>query len=315
MYNKINLKIPFLEKINIRLDKALSILLPNHSRSYLKKCILNNEIYIDNVLCNKPSKMLRGKNITIYEKIECNDSEKPENIPLNIVYEDEHLLLINKPCGLVVHPGAGNLTGTMLNGLIFKLKNNVTIPRSGIVHRLDKNTTGLIIVAKTILSYLKLVQQLKNKEIIREYKTIVHGVVNTNGTLCAPIKRDSIKRTKMAVNNQGKLAITHYKILKKFKNYTYLRIRLETGRTHQIRVHMSYMNHSVVGDSLYYNYNNRIKNVLKKKNNFIDNFSRQALHATFIRLIHPITNKLMEWEIDIPEDMKKLINYLENKNI
>lgn len=315
MYRKIKIKVPFSGNSKIRLDKALSILLPIYSRSLLKKWILNNQVQVDNVVCNKPAKIIVGKNIVVYEKIDQNKNEIPEDIPLNIIYEDEYLLVINKPSGLVVHPGAGNLTGTMLNGLLFKLKDNVKIPRSGIVHRLDKDTTGLIVVAKTVFSYFKLVHQLKIRKIIREYKTIVHGILNTNGTLCYPIKRHPIKRTQMAVNNEGKSAITHYKILKRFREHTYLKIRLETGRTHQIRVHMSYINHSIVGDPIYSNLNCLQKCSSRNKHIRIDNFHRQALHATMIRLVHPITNKLIEWKVSIPEDMKKLMQNLENQCI
>ncbi|QTM69181.1 RluA family pseudouridine synthase [Buchnera aphidicola (Hormaphis cornu)] len=318
MHNIIKFKItiPIFKNNRIRLDKGLSLLLPEYSRSYLKKWILNNQIYIDNRLCNKPSTILKGKILIVHESIKLDRLEIPEKIPLDIIYEDKYLMIINKPSGLVVHPGAGNLTGTMLNAILFKLYDNIIIPRAGIVHRLDKDTTGLIIVAKTLNSYHELILQLKKRIVIREYKVLVEGQLNCNGTIRYPISRHTLKRTTMTINPHGKIAITHFKVLKLFKNFTYLKVRLETGRTHQIRVHMAYINHAIVGDPVYFN--QRQKTLIKDiKDNIkvLNDFHRQALHAAKIRLVHPKTKKIMQWKINLPNDMQRLLNYLKKNNL
>ncbi|WP_232037625.1 23S rRNA pseudouridine(1911/1915/1917) synthase RluD [Buchnera aphidicola] len=298
------IKLFFLKRYKIRLDQALKILLPKYSRSLLKIWILNNRVFIDGVVVNKPNLFFKGDTLTIYP-IKETIPWTPEKIDLNIIYEDEHLLIINKPSGLVVHPGAGNLNGTLLNGLLYRIQENINIPRAGIIHRLDKNTTGLLVIAKNIDSYQYLIKELKYRRIIREYYALVRGNLLFDDKISKPIARHPVNRIKMTVNLLGKNAVTHYNIIKQFKKFTYLKIRLETGRTHQIRVHMAWINHPIIGDPIYLGkYSNK---VFVTDNNVVKNFSRQALHASTIQLIHPLTNKLMKWNVPIPNDMQCLI--------
>lgn len=294
-----------------RLDKVLSVIFKEYSRSYLKKIIIMNQVYVNGIIVNTPDKKILVKDtITIRFNQEDILYNLPENIFLNIIYEDNYILVINKPAGLVVHPGAGHKTGTILNALLYHYKNIQYIPRAGIVHRLDKDTTGLMVIAKNIFSYNYLVQLLKERKIIREYQGIVKGNMISGGTINQPIMRHPIKRTCMTVHRLGKNSITHYKIVNRFKNYTHISIRLETGRTHQIRVHMSYIQHPLVGDPCYgksktcinFKQNNRIDQVYK--------FSRQALHANYLAFQHPVRQNLMSWTVPFPQDIIELISKL-----
>lgn len=309
MEKKISVLVPYNTVSGKRLDQTISKILPQYSRSCLKNWILMNHVYVNNRVENRPDKkVLGGEIITIYPIIKEIKSDLPENIFLNIVYEDDNLLVINKSPGIVVHPGAGNNSGTILNGLLYRYKNSRYLPRCGIIHRLDKNTSGLMIIAKTIFSYYYLVKLLKDKKIIREYQAIVKGNMISGGIINSPIMRHPTKRICMIVHPLGKPAITHYKIIKRFKLYTHILIRLETGRTHQIRTHMLYIRYPLLGDPLYgginyfnnYFYKNKI-------------FSRQALHANYIEFFHPISKKLISFTIDLPEDMRNLILNLEKK--
>ncbi|WP_425619561.1 23S rRNA pseudouridine(1911/1915/1917) synthase RluD [Buchnera aphidicola] len=294
-----------------RLDQVLSIIFNEYSRSYLKKMIIMNQVAVNGIIINIPDKKILGKEtITIYLKNEQILYDLPENISLNIIYEDDHILVINKPDGLVVHPGSGHKTGTILNALLYYDKNIRNVPRSGIVHRLDKNTTGLMVIAKNIFSYNYLVKLLKERKIVRKYQGIVTGNVISGGTINQPIMRHPIKRTCMTVNRLGKTAITHYTIINRFKNHTHISIRLETGRTHQIRVHMSYIKHPLFGDPCYSNFNNYIKYKNDQKINQVYKFSRQALHANYLSFLHPVRQNLMSWTIPFPKDMIELISKL-----
>ncbi|MCW5197562.1 23S rRNA pseudouridine(1911/1915/1917) synthase RluD [Buchnera aphidicola] len=293
----------------IRIDKVLPKLFPIFSRNYFKKCINKNYVLVNNIIITSPNfKIMEGDilNIKIFFK-----QEKfflPQKIKLNIVYEDTFLLIINKPSSLVVHPGYGNSHNTLLNGLIFYYKNIITIPQNGIVHRLDKDTTGLIIIAKTISTYFILKKMIKLRKIYREYDAIVLGKIKFGGMINAPIKRHKFKRTHMTVSINGKTAITHYKIKKKFNTCTWLKVKLETGRTHQIRVHMLYIKHPIVGDKKYKYYLNFFKDLNNSKlYSVIKSFPRQALHASKLKFFHPITNKKMYFKINLPQDMINLI--------
>lgn len=308
MKKKINVLVPYHTFSGKRLDQTISQILPKYSRSLLKSWIVMNYIYINGKIANKPDKKISGGEIiTIYPVITQTRCNLPENIFFNIIYEDHNLLVINKSPGVVVHPGAGNNSNTILNGLLYRYENSKYLPRCGIIHRLDKNTSGLMVIAKTIFAYYYLVKLLKAKKIIREYQAIVKGNMISGGTINYPIMRHPAKRICMIAHASGKSAITHYKIIKRFKFYTHIWLRLETGRTHQIRTHMLYIRHPLLGDPIYggINYSHNYS----KKQYFYKStiFSRQALHAHYIEFLNPTTKKLMSFEIDLPDDMKDLI--------
>lgn len=218
-------------------------------------------------------------------------------------------MIINKPKSLIVHPGAGNPNGTLLNSLIYHYPKIIQVPRAGIVHRLDKNTTGLMVIAKNKKTHEFLTKLIKEHKIIREYEAIVFGIIKKKGIINKPITRNIKIRTKMMIHKKGKKAITHFSIIENFKFYTRLKLKLETGRTHQIRVHLSSINHPIVGDAVY---NKKIYNTLIKKINKNIPFNRQALHARKLSFQYPYTNKIVKWKIDLPKDMKKLICYLKD---
>ena len=244
---------------------------------------------------------------------------EPQNIPLNIVYEDDDIIVINKPKDLVVHPGAGNPNGTVLNALLYHYPPIAEVPRAGIVHRLDKDTTGLMVVAKTIPAQTKLVRDLQKRKITREYEAVASGIMTKGGTVDQPMARHATKRTLMAVHPMGKPAVTHYRIMENFRNYTRLRLRLETGRTHQIRVHMAHIAHPLLGDQTYGGRPRPPKNASEVFTEVLRNFKRQALHAVMLRLAHPITGEMMEWYAPLPDDFVELLHalkadYLEHKD-
>ncbi|MFA3759848.1 23S rRNA pseudouridine(1911/1915/1917) synthase RluD [Yersinia sp. 2544 StPb PI] len=294
-----------------RLDQALAELFPDYSRSRIKEWILEDRVTVDGKTINKPKeKVLGGELVAIDAQIEEDARWAPQDIPLDIVYEDNDILVINKPRGLVVHPGAGNPDGTVLNALLYYYPEIMDVPRAGIVHRLDKDTTGLMVVAKTVPAQTRLVEALQAREITREYEAVAIGNMTAGGRVDEPISRHSTKRTHMAVHPMGKPATTHYRIMEHFRAHTRLRLRLETGRTHQIRVHMSHINHPLVGDQFY---GGRPRPPRGASDSFISilrGFDRQALHATMLRLYHPISGIQMEWHAALPEDMVELINAL-----
>lgn len=291
-----------------RLDQALAELFPDYSRSRIKEWILHGNVYVNGNIINKPKeKVMGGEVININTVIEEEIRWKPQDISLNIVYEDEHILVIDKPRDLVVHPGAGNPDGTILNALLYHYPAIVDVPRAGIVHRLDKDTTGLMVVAKTIPAQTYLVESLQRRDITREYEAIAMGTMTAGGIVNQPISRHSTKRTHMAVHPMGKPAVTHYRVMEHFRAHTRLRLRLETGRTHQIRVHMSYINHPLIGDPLYSGRPRPPKKASEHLLTVLRQFDRQALHAVMLQLEHPITGEMMEWHSPIPDDMQQLI--------
>ena len=299
-------------QLGTRLDQALSELFPDYSRSRIKEWIVNNKVLVNNNIVNKPKdKVLGGEKIIIEVEIEEETYHQPEDIKLNIVYEDDHILVINKPRDLVVHPGAGNPNGTVLNALLYHYPDISRVPRAGIVHRLDKDTTGLMVVAKTIEAQTHLVESLQLREITREYEAVAMGIITAGGSVDQPITRHPTKRTHMAVFPTGKPAVTHYRVMEKYRLHTRLRLRLETGRTHQIRVHMAHIAHPLVGDPLYGGRPRPSKGASESFIQTLRDFDRQALHATMLRLYHPITGELMEWHAPIPDDMQKLIQELQ----
>ncbi|QIQ21844.1 23S rRNA pseudouridine(1911/1915/1917) synthase RluD [Zophobihabitans entericus] len=294
-----------------RLDQALAELFPDYSRSRIKDWILDNRVTVNGQIVNKAKeKVLGGEQIVIQATLDEDTRFIPQDIELNIVYEDDDILVINKPRDLVVHPGAGNPDGTILNALLHRYPEIASVPRAGIVHRLDKDTTGLMVVAKTVAAQTHLVEMLQLREITREYEAVVMGTMTAGGTVDQPIARHPTKRTHMSVYPMGKPAVTHYRVMEKFRCHTRLRLRLETGRTHQIRVHMAYITHPLVGDQLYGGRPKPPKGASDKFMDTLRNFDRQALHATMLRLFHPITGEQMEWHAPIPEDMENLIAVL-----
>ncbi|AVG78073.1 23S rRNA pseudouridine(1911/1915/1917) synthase RluD [Pantoea ananatis] len=294
-----------------RLDQTLAELFPDYSRSRIKEWILNQRVSVNGTVTDKPKeKVLGGERVTIDAEIEEEQRWEPQNIPLDIVYEDEDIIVINKPRDFVVHPGAGNPDGTVLNALLHHYPAIADVPRAGIVHRLDKDTTGLMVVAKTVPAQTHLVDTLQRREITREYEAVAIGTMTAGGTVDEPISRHSTKRTHMSVHPMGKPAVTHYRIMEHFRAHTRLRLRLETGRTHQIRVHMSHINHPLVGDPLYGGRPRPPKGASEDFITTLRGFDRQALHATMLRLYHPISGIEMEFHAAIPQDMIDLIDAL-----
>jgi 23S rRNA pseudouridine1911/1915/1917 synthase len=289
-----------------RLDQALAEIFPTYSRARLKTWVTQGYVQVNQHIVTKArTKVLAEQTIEIDAWIEEVVTHQPEPMSLNIVYEDEHLLVINKPQGLVVHPGAGNQQGTLLNALLHHAPELENIPRAGIVHRLDKDTTGLMVVAKTLAAQTSLTNALQARQITREYEAVVIGSLTSGGHVNQPLGRHPSKRTHMAIVPQGKEAITHYRIAEKFRAHTRLRLRLETGRTHQIRVHMAHLNHPLVGDQTY-GRPRPIKDATAELSQFLLLFKRQALHAALLSLTHPVTEEIMTWQAPIPEDMQSL---------
>ncbi|HHF3627420.1 23S rRNA pseudouridine(1911/1915/1917) synthase RluD [Haemophilus influenzae] len=299
------------EQMGQRLDQTLAELFPEYSRSRLKTWIEADLVKLNDRITNIPrEKVLGGERIEIIVEVEDETRFEAENIPLNIVYEDDDIIVINKPKDLVVHPGAGNPNGTVLNALLYHYPPISEVPRAGIVHRLDKDTTGLMVVAKTIPAQTKLVRDLQKRKITREYEAVASGIMTKGGTVDQPMARHATKRTLMAVHPIGKPAVTHYRIMENYRNYTRLRLRLETGRTHQIRVHMAHIAHPLLGDQTYGGRPRPPKNASEDFMEVLRNFKRQALHAVMLRLAHPITGEMMEWYAPLPDDFVELLNAL-----
>jgi len=295
-----------------RLDQTLAIMFPDYSRSRLKDWILAGDVTVNgNVLTRAREKMYGGEVIAINAKVEAEKRFEAQNIELDIIYEDDDILVINKPAGLVVHPGAGNPDGTVLNALLHHYPAIEVVPRAGIVHRLDKDTTGLMVVAKTIAAQTNLVDALQLREITREYEAVANGLMTAGGLVDEPIGRHPTKRTNMAVSFSGRPSVTHYRVMEKYRLHTRLRLRLETGRTHQIRVHMAYITHPLVGDPVYGGRPRPPKNSTPELLTKLRTFKRQALHAAMLSLYHPITGELMTWHADLPNDFVELVELLQ----
>ena len=292
----------------LRLDSALVQIFPDFSRARLQKWIRNGDVLVDGKLLRPKDAVAGGEKVVLHAEHIDEVSLEPENINLDIVYEDSSILVINKPSNFVVHPGAGNLSGTLANALLHFDPNLRSIPRVGIVHRLDKDTSGLIVVARQLKSHANLVEQLQQRTISRKYITLVHGEVIAGGRIDAPIGRHPVERKRMTVITTGKPAVTHYRIRQRFRSFTLLDVQLETGRTHQIRVHMDHINHPIVGDPVY-----RKKIKTTKNKNRVSNikFSRQALHAASLELVHPDTGKIYKWEAPLPDDFQQLLTTME----
>jgi 23S rRNA pseudouridine1911/1915/1917 synthase len=290
------------EQAGLRLDQALSRLLPEFSRNRIQNWIRARKIAVDGEFATTRTKVHGGE--TIIVKPEPDPGTTPdiaEAIPLAVVYEDDQLLVIDKPVGLVVHPGSGNPRGTLLNALLYRVPQVAELPRAGIVHRLDKNTSGLLVVAKTLIAQTDLVRQLQARTVRREYLALVYGEMDRAGTVDAPLARDPHNRVKRTVHSMGKAAITHYDVIERFPGMSLLRCRLETGRTHQIRVHMQHIGHPLVGESVY---------SASRRGHAKIPFPRQALHAERLGLIHPASKAEMSWNSPLPPDFASLLQAL-----
>lgn len=293
-----------------RLDQAVADLFPEYSRSRLQQWIKSGDLTVDGAQWKPRQKVQGGEEIAIDAELKVETSWEAEAIPLHILYEDEEILVLNKPVGMVVHPAVGNRAGTLLNALVHYRPQLATLPRAGIVHRLDKDTSGLMVVAKTLTAHSDLVEQLQARSVSRQYEAITVDVMTGGGTVEAPIGRHSHQRTKMAVTGSGKEAITHYRVVERFRGHTHIRLKLETGRTHQIRVHMAHIHYPLVGDPAYGGRLKLPKGASTEVVKGLQSFKRQALHAGKLGLVHPESKNYMEWEQPIPDDMLELISLL-----
>lgn len=305
---KITLTVPA-ECNGLRLDQALARMLAQHSRSRLQNWLRAGRVTVDGeVIIEQRHKVWAGGRIELAEgSDERAESACPEDIPLRVVHEDDALLVIDKPAGLVVHPGNGHWHGTLLNALLHHAPQLARVPRAGIVHRLDKDTSGLLVIAKTLLAQTHLVRQLQARSVKRIYLALVRGIVERGGIIDAPIGRHPTQRTRMAVIPAGKPARTRYRILETFQSTTLIECALETGRTHQIRVHLDSVSHPLVGDPVYGNRFGRVPPGLS--------FEHQALHACRLALIHPETGKSLLWRSDLPTAMAALIDELRRQSL
>lgn len=294
-----------------RLDQAVAYLFPDYSRSRLQQWIKDGQLTVNGAVAKAKSIVQGGEKIDIVAQSIPQENWTAQDIPLQIIYEDDDILVINKPAGLVVHPAAGNFDNTLVNALLHHAPLLAHLPRAGIVHRLDKDTTGLLIIAKSLVAHTHLVAALQARDITREYECIVNGVMISGGTINEPIGRNPHDRLKQAVTAQGRSAVTHYRIIERYRKHTRLQVNLETGRTHQIRVHMSHIHHPLVGDATY---GGRVILPPHASPVLVDTlrgFKRQALHARKLELLHPITKKVICWEAELPNDMQMLIHVLQ----
>ena len=293
-----------------RLDQALARMFPEYSRSRLKRWILDGQVRVDNREMRPRDPVMGGDQVMLNPVPEACIASEPEPMSLNIALEDEDLLVINKPAGLVVHPGAGNPSGTLMNGLLHHAPALRGLPRAGIIHRLDKDTTGLLLVGKTLEAHTALVRALAEREISRQYLAVCNGVLTGGGTIDEPIARHPVNRLKMCVREDGKPAVTHYRVIDRFRAHTYVRIDLETGRTHQIRVHFTYRRHPLIGDPVYGGRMQLPAGESEALVSAIRGFRRQALHASRLEFRHPRNGKLIGLDCDLPEDMQHLFETL-----
>lgn len=293
-----------------RLDQVAAQLFAEHSRSRLSAWIKDGRLTVDGAVIRPRDIVHGGAILELTAEQEAQGEWIAQDIELDIVYEDDDILVINKPAGLVVHPAAGHADGTLLNALLHHIPDIINVPRAGIVHRLDKDTTGLMVVAKTIQAQTQLVTQLQSRSVSRIYECIVIGVVTAGGKINAPIGRHGQQRQRMAVMEGGKQAVSHYRVLERFRSHTHVRVKLETGRTHQIRVHMAHINYPLVGDPAY---GGRFRIPPAASMTMVEslkNFPRQALHARFLELDHPTTGERMSWESPLPDDFVWLLSLL-----
>ena len=295
-----------------RLDAALASMFPEYSRSRLQQWIRDGRVLLDGSIV-KPRTRLAGDEVLQLDiqLTDQGDNIKPQAMPLDIVFEDRDIIVLNKPAGLVVHPAAGHADGTLVNALLHYDTGLSCVPRAGIVHRLDKDTTGLMVVARNLTAHKHLVDELQQRSVRREYQAIVHGVITAGGTVDAAIGRHVRDRVRMCVRDDGKPALTHYRVINRFRAHTHVQLKLESGRTHQIRVHMQHIRHPLVGDPVYGGRQRIPPQANAGLVELLRGFKRQALHAFRLGLVHPRTGKQLSWKAPLPADMVRLLNALE----
>jgi len=290
-----------------RFDQALAKLFPEYSRSRLTQWIKEGRAFLDEGPARPRDAVAGGQRVRLQVVEEPLTEMRPEALPLDVVYEDSALIIVNKPAGLVVHPGAGNRGGTLQNALLHYAPELAVVPRCGLVHRLDKDTSGLLAVARTLQAHTRLVAALQARGFEREYEAVVTGVLTGGGTVDAPLARHAVDRLRMSVREGGREAVTHYRLLKRFRAHTHISVRLETGRTHQIRVHMAHIRHPLLGDPVYGRRLALPPGATERLKTALQSFRRQALHARRLGLAHPLSGERMVWEAPLPPDMAELI--------
>jgi 23S rRNA pseudouridine1911/1915/1917 synthase len=303
---QLSLTIP-VETAGQRLDQVLSELLSEYSRTRIKTWIESGQVLVNGTQLRPKDKVVGGERVEVNATLPDAVTVAPEMIDLNIAFEDRHLLVINKPAGLVVHPGAGNSAGTLQNALLHFDPKLVHLPRGGIVHRIDKDTSGLLVVGRTLEAHTALVRALEEHEIEREYEAVCLGVMTGGGTVEAPIGRHPVDRLRQAIREDGREAVTHYRVLHRYRGHTHVRVQLETGRTHQIRVHMAHIHYPLVGDRVYGGRMLLPKGASPELIEMLRSFKRQALHAAKLAFEHPATGKPVEVTAPLPADMQELL--------
>jgi len=304
-----NLVIPS-DQAGYRLDQVLARLFPQFSRSRIKQWIESGDVLLDGQPTRPRQKLTGGEQVLIRESLEPRTVDRPQHIPLEIVDESDDFLVINKPVGLVVHPGAGNPDGTLVNALLNFDARLEALPRAGIVHRLDKGTSGLLLVARDAEIQQQFSDMLARREITREYQAVCLGVLTAGGTVDQPLDRHRNDRRKMAVRPGGRNAVTHYRVIERFRGHSHVRVNLETGRTHQIRVHFAYLRHALIGDPVYGGRLAIPAGASEKLADTLRNFNHQALHAGRLALSHPRSGKALDWVAEVPVDFAALIQVL-----
>lgn len=294
-----------------RLDQAAAGLFPEYSRSRLQGWIESGSLRVNGEARRSRDKVFSDDQVCVDAELSAEQEWAAEPMPLHVVYEDDSLLVLNKQAGAVVHPAAGHRAGTLVNGLLHHCPQLELVPRAGIVHRLDKDTTGLMVVAKTLQSHASLVSQLQARTVSREYEAVIVGVLTAGGTVDLPLGRHPVQRKKQAVLTGGKEARTHYRVIRKFQAHTHVGVKLETGRTHQIRVHFAHLHYPLVGDKVYGGRLRIPQGCSAKLSEILRQFNRQALHARRLELIHPRTGEKIAWDSDLPADMQELLRALE----
>jgi 23S rRNA pseudouridine1911/1915/1917 synthase len=294
-----------------RLDRALARMFPEYSRTRLKDWLVEGLVTVNGGAMRPRDLVFGGETVRLRPQASSSITSLPEALDLDVVYEDDCLMVVNKPAGLVVHPGAGNLRGTLMNGLLHRVPGLADLPRAGIVHRLDKDTSGLLLIGKTLPAHTMLVRQMSAREISRHYAAVCMGVLTGGGTIDAPIARHPVDRLRMSVQDRGRPAVTHYRVLKRFAAHTYISVRLESGRTHQIRVHFAWRRHPLVGDPVYGGRLAIPKGAGTRLQQVLRSFRRQALHAAKLHFAHPESGAPMTLEAPMPADLAELLKVLE----
>lgn len=293
-----------------RFDAVLAELFPQFSRSKLTAWIKSGEVLLDGATPRPRDPVVGGETVSLNVVLDTQTEAEPQDIPLSVLFEDDQVIVVDKPAGLVVHPGAGNHDGTLVNALLFRDASLSTLPRAGIVHRLDKDTSGVMVVARTLEAHNALVEQLSARDVHRQYLAVVVGALVSGGTADAPIDRHPRDRLRMGVREDGREAVTHYRLRERFRAHTALECRLETGRTHQIRVHMAHLRHPIIGDPLYGGALKLPKGASDEMIAALRGFRRQALHAETLEFKHPVTGEAVRCSAPLPDDMQALLKTL-----